>query len=76
MEKQLWCVSIKHEDDISETIHHVKAESAEQAKELAVAHFVENNGFYQGDTEQFEKDLENETVTMYAFEVKAHDIIE
>lgn len=76
MEKRLWCVSIKHEGDISETIHHVKAESAEQAMELAVAHFVENHCFYQGDMEEFERDLENEIVTMYAFEVKAHDIIE
>jgi hypothetical protein len=76
MEKQLWCVSIKHEDDISETIHHVKAESAEQAKKLAVAHFVENHGPYLGDLELFTEDLDNEDVEMYAFEVKENDIIE
>jgi hypothetical protein len=76
MEKKLWCVSIKHEEDVSETIHLVRSETPDQARTIAFNNYVENNGFYQGDREHFEEDLENETITVYAFEVRDEDILE
>lgn len=77
MEKKLWCVSIKHEDDYtSETIYHVKAEEREKAVAIATADYVENHGFYQGDRELFDEDVENGDITTYAFEVKETDILE
>ena len=76
MEKKLWCVSIKQEDDESETIFHVKAADLAKAKEIATDNYVENNGFYQGDFELFNEDCDNGDVTIYGFEIMETDILE
>lgn len=76
MEKQLWCVSIKHEDDESETIYHVRAVDKATAEDIATKDYVENSGFYEGDFELFASDLENSTVNQYSFEVREVDILE
>lgn len=76
MSKKLWCVSIKHEDDISETIKLVRTDDSSKAVELATNDYVENSGFYQGDFESFEQDCESGVVETYSFEVKDEDILE
>jgi hypothetical protein len=76
MEKKLWCVSIKREDDESETIFHVKAENLAKAKEIATDDWVESSGFYQGSFALFNKDLDNGGVIIYGFEIMETDILE
>lgn len=68
MEKKLWCVSIKHEIDESENLFHVKAETAVQAKEIAVDRYIDNP-VHKNDRAHFDQDIEDDTVVMYAIEV-------
>lgn len=74
--KKLFCVSVKHENDESETLFHIKTETIDRAKEFAANDYAENHGFYQGDLELFKEDENNGDVVIYAFEIRETDIIE